>query len=99
MTTAGFNHVSAGLPTSGRQPEAWDRSATKSEPASAQFTGEDRRLEDEKAGCERRNEAYAAKRISQHGAAVADQEGNERRLIHIAPREMITARDVIELVA
>ncbi len=47
----------------------------------------------------RGNEANAAERISEDGAVDADEKWDERRLVDVAPAEVIAASNVIELIA
>ncbi len=82
-----------------RRNDDGDGTKKNGEAASAEFAGEDGGLNDQKGGRECGNEANAAERVSQDGAADVNQKRNERRLVDVSPGEMIAAGDVIELVA
>ena len=47
----------------------------------------------------RRQKPYAPQGVTHNNAAYPDQEGQERRLVHITPGQMVAARQVIELIA
>src|SRR5205814_5034635 len=76
-----------------------DRAQHKSESPSAKFAGDHRGLDHQKRRRQRRDEANAAQRVPKYSAAYMDQKGNQRRLVDIAPAEMIAAGHVIELIA
>jgi len=65
----------------------------------AKFARDYRGLHNQERGCQRRDEPDAAQGIAEYSLANMKQEGDKRGLIDVTPRQMVTARDVIEFVA
>ena len=76
-----------------------DGAQQQGEAASAEFAGEDGGLHDQQRRSQRGDEADAAKRVSENGAADVDEKWNERRLVDVSPGEVVAARHVVELIA
>ena len=76
-----------------------NRAEKQCKTSASEFARQHGGLNHQKGRGERGNEANGAEGISQHCSADVDEKRNERRLVDIAPGQMIAARDVIELVA
>jgi hypothetical protein len=57
------------------------------------------REDDRRRTRDRRRQPEGRERVAQHGACHRGHQGDERRVIHVAPVKVFAAGDVIELVA
>src|SRR5437016_2792658 len=69
------------------------------EPPATDFSRDHSRQNDRSRGCQRRNNPNTAKRVTQQEPGDLDEERYHRRLIHIAPGQMVPTSQVIEFVA
>src|SRR5216684_2974812 len=76
-----------------------DCAQKQGEAASAKFAGKEGGLYDKERRREGGDETNGAQRVSEHSAANVDEERNQRRLVNVSPGEVITARNVVELIA
>ena len=82
-----------------RSDEDADGAEQKGKAAAAEFAGDNGGLHDQQRRSQRRDETDAAERIAEDGAAEVDEKRDQRRLVNVAPGEMIAAGDVVEFVA
>src|SRR5438477_5553223 len=82
-----------------RRNERADSAEEEGVTASSQFARDCSSLHDQQGGGECRDKANAAQGVTQQGAADVDQERDQRGLVDVSPRKVITAGNVIELVA
>ncbi len=75
-----------------------DGAEQQGEAPSAEFTSQESRLHHQQGRSQCRNKSNAAQRVSQDGAADVNQKGNERRLIHIAPGQVVATIHVVKLI-
>ncbi len=69
------------------------------EPAAAEFPGDHGRQNDRSRGRQRRHHSNAPHRIAHQQPGDFEEDGNQGRMIHIAPGQMVSAGSVIELIA
>src|SRR5256886_3197857 len=82
-----------------RRHERADSAEEEGVTASSQFAGDCSSLHDQQGGGECRDKANAAQGVTQQGTADVDQERDQRGLVDVSPRKVITAGNVIEFVA
>src|SRR5437773_1252517 len=73
---------------------------TMPKPSTAtEYSRDHSRQNDRSRGCQRRNNPNTAKRVTQQEPGDLDEERYHRRLIHIAPSQMVPTSQVVEFVA